>query len=89
MNKIQKPSVDYAYRNTNCTLNPRIQVCDIQDSRCQAVLRTFETDVFTHEDGFYSKGAIHAVRKVMTEQFKDFLKKRKEGSPDVQDDEMT
>ena len=64
-------------------------MCDIQDSRCQAVLKSFETDIFTHEDGFYGKGAIHAVRKLMTEQFKDFLKKRKESSADMKDDDLS
>ena len=53
------------------------QVCDIQDKRCQAVLRGFETDIYTPEDGFYSNGASNAVRKVMSEQCRDLIDRTK------------
>ena len=33
--------------------------------------------MYSHEHGFYTKGALNAVRKLMTEQFKDVLEKRK------------
>ena len=65
-----------------------MQVCDIQDGRCQAVLRKFETDVYSHEHGFYTKGALNKVRKVMTEQFKDVLEKMKGSEGVGADDEI-
>ena len=39
------------------------------------MLKNYETDVYSHEHGFYTKGALIAVRKVMTEQFRDVLEK--------------
>jgi len=52
------------------------------------VLKTYETALFTHSDGFYSKGALPAVRKVMIEQFHDLLEKRK-GLEAAQEGEIT
>ena len=42
--------------------------------------------MYSHEHGFYTKGALNEVRKVMTEQFKNVLEKKKE-SERVGDDD--
>ena len=44
--------------------------------------------MYSHEHGFYTKGALNKVRKVMTEQFKDVLEKMKGSEGVGADDEI-
>eukprot|EP00116_Pleurobrachia_bachei_P007630 sb/3467892/ len=87
-----RSSVDTSFVYSADILPPKrqthYQVCDIKDSRCQAVLRNYETSVFTVEDGFYTMGHADAVRKVMAEHVSVLIRKQSEKNHGGEEVEM-